>query len=78
MTMAYFATCDRVKAEQFLSDEKYNWLNAAAKEYILEHLDCDMTKEFRVQDPSMHPKPCVMSMSEEHNRKATELATKGE
>ena len=51
-----FATCERIRAEKFLEDKGYDYLTPAAKTYILENLSLD----FRVQDPMMHPRPCVI------------------
>lgn len=51
-----FATREKQRAMQFLEDPAYNFLNEAAKKYVLENLNDGV----RVQDPTMHPSPHLM------------------
>ena len=67
-----FATKDKGNAERFLESPAYKFLSVAAKEYVLQNLNCGI----RVQDPNMHPSPHLMfegSDAEKHYKKVLSL-----
>jgi hypothetical protein len=54
MSIFQFATCSRDRAALFLNDERFAWINEAAKAFVLDHLAVDLADGFRVLDPDYH------------------------
>ena len=69
----HFATCNRYEAEKFFEDEAWNYLSKPAKDFVLDNLCADGDKMLRVQDPMMHPEPCLIMSSTKLRSKIVEL-----
>ena len=65
-SLMYFATSEKHRAIEFLKSPLYSYLPDAAKDYVIRNLSRDLMQGFRVQDPSMHQSPQLMTQNRVH------------